>query len=149
MTFGEGQGTDDFSRRNKETGFTVSGETFLTEAISNHHYVPMVYNYLYHRSFIEQHELRFEPSILHEDELWTPVALTKAKRAVSISNTTYLYRQHEASIMSSSKAERRIASIEVVIRRLEEFMECHMMGNGCMESIKDRIKILGRIAASI
>ena len=145
VTFGEGQGTDDFSRRNKETGFTLSGETFLTEAIANHHYVPMVYNYLYRRSFIEQHGLRFEPGILHEDELWTPVALAKAKRVASINSTTYLYRQHEASIMSSSKAERRIASIGVVIRRLEEFMESYMTGNGCREAIISRVEILKRI----
>lgn len=148
-TFGEKENTKDYSRRNKEAGFTISGEAFLTEAVANHHYVPMVYNYLYRRSFIEQHGLRFEPGILHEDELWTPVALTKAKRVASISSITYLYRQHEASIMSSSKSEKRIASMEVIIRRLEEFMESHVMGNGCREAIISRIEILRRIAASI
>ena len=149
MTFGEGQGTDDFSRRNKEIGFTVSGETFLTEAIANHHYVPMVYNYLYHRSFIEQHGLRFEPGILHEDELWTPIALTKAKRVASIDSTTYLYRQHEASIMYSSKAEKRIASMEVVIRRLEEFMTDNVLTPGCLQVISGRICVLKLIMVNI
>lgn len=148
-TFREKESTKDYSRRNKETGFTVSGETFLTEAIATHHYVPMVYNYLYRRSFIEQHGLRFEPGILHEDELWTPIALAKAKRVASINSITYMYRQHEASIMSSSKAEKRIASIGVVIRRLEEFMEIHMKSNGCRELIISRIEILRRIIDSL
>ena len=148
-TFGEYIGTNDFSLRNKETVFTVSGETFLTEAIANHHYVPMVYNYLYRRSFIEQYELRFEPGILHEDELWTPIALTQAKRVASIGSTTYLYRQHEASIMSSSKAEKRVASMEVVIWRLEEFMENHAMGDNAKEVIFIRIEILRRIIDSL
>ena len=145
VTFGEGKASGDFSQRNRETAFTVSGEIFLTEAITNRHYVPMVYNYLYHRSFIEQHELRFEPGILHEDELWTPIALTKAKRVASIDCTTYLYRQHGASIMSASKAERRIASIEVVVWRLEEFMESDTMGENAKEAISHRIGILEQI----
>ena len=145
VTFEEGIASSDFSQRNQETAFTVSGETFLTEAVTNHHYVPMVYNYLYRRSFIEQYELRFEPGILHEDELWTPIALTKAKRVASIHCTTYLYRQHGASIMSSSKAERRIASIEVVVRKLEEFMECYVIGDNAKEAISHRIGILKQI----
>lgn len=149
VTFGEKQSINEYSLQNKDTGFTVSGETFLTECISNHHYVPMVYCYLYRRSFILQNGLHFEPDILHEDELWTLIALAKAERIASIGNTTYLYRQHEASIMSSSKAERRITSIEVVIRKLEEFVKIHVMDEGCREAIKTRIKILGRIASSI
>lgn len=145
VTFGEGIASSDFSQRNQETAFTVSGETFLTEAVTNHHYVPMVYNYLYRRSFIEQYELRFEPGILHEDELWTPIALTKAKWVASISNTTYLYRQHGASIMSASKAERRIVSLEVVVRKLEEFMESDAMADNTQEAISHRIGILKQI----
>lgn len=144
-TFGEKESTKDYSHRNKDTRFTVSGEAFLAEAIANHHYVPMVYNFLYRRSFIEQHGLRFEPGILYEDELWTPIALTKAKRVASISSITYLYRKHEASIMSSSKAEKRITSMEVVIRRLEEFMESDGMGDNAKEAINHRIGILKQI----
>ena len=149
VIFGEEQGTNDFNLRNKETRFTVSGETFLTEAVTNRHYVPMVYNYLYLRSFIEQHELRFEPGILHEDELWTPIALTKAKRVASIGSTTYLYRQHGASIMSSSKAERRIASLEVVIEKLKEFTEKYVMSSNAKEGIYHRIGILKRITSNL
>ena len=122
VTFGNKEEQKDYATRNRETRFTISGEAFLTEAVTNRHYVPMVYNYLYRRSFIEQHGLRFEPGILHEDELWTPIALTKAKRVASIHCTTYLYRQHGASIMSTSKAERRIASIEVVISKLKAYI---------------------------
>lgn len=148
-TFGNKEEQKDYATRNREIQFTISGETFLTEAVTNRHYVPMVYNYLYRRSFIEQHKLRFEPGILHEDELWTPIALTKAKRVASISNTTYLYRQHGASIMSASKAERRIASIEVVVRKLEEFMESDAMGDNAKEAISHRIGILKRITSNL
>ena len=148
-TFGNKEEQKDYATRNRETQFTISGETFLTEAVTNRHYVPMVYNYLYRRSFIEQHKLRFEPGILHEDELWTPIALTKAKRVASISNTTYLYRQHGASIMSASKAERRIASIEVVVRKLEEFMESDAMDDNAKEAISHRIGILKRITSNL
>lgn len=43
-------------------------------------YVPMVYNYLYRRDFIEQNGFRFEPGLVHEDELWTPQVLTTAQK---------------------------------------------------------------------
>lgn len=149
VTFGNKEEQKDYATRNRETRFTISGEAFLTEAVTNRHYVPMVYNYLYRRSFIEQHGLRFEPGILHEDELWTPIALTKAKRVASIHCTTYLYRQHGASIMSSSKAERRIASLEVVVRKSEEFMERDVMGDNAKEAIKERVQILNRILQNL
>ena len=105
----------------------------------------MVYNYLYLHSFIEQHGLRFEPGILHEDELWTPITLTMAKKVASINETTYLYRQHGASIMSSAKAEKRIVSIEVIIQKLNEFMQGKVMGENCREAIASRIATLKRI----
>ena len=137
--------TKDYTMKHPDSKENCTGEDFLCQVVRHGSFTTMVYGYLYRRSFIEQHGLRFEPGILHEDELWTPVALAKAERVAYISNTTYLYRQHGASIMSSSKADRRIASIEVVIRRLEEFMGNYVMGNGCREAIISRIEILRRI----
>lgn len=137
-TFRDGNCINRYVSKNRDTKFTVSGKTFLTEAIINHRYVPMVYNYLYRRSFIEQCRLRFEPGILHEDELWTPIALTKAKQVATVTSTTYLYRQHESSIMSSSKVERRIASIEIIIQKLEKVIE----NEDCKEAITSRIETL-------
>ena len=137
--------TKDYTTKHPDSEENCTGEDFLCQVVRHGSFTTMVYGYLYRRSFIEQHGLRFEPGILHEDELWTPVALTRAKRVASIGSTTYLYRQHEASIMSSSKAEKRIASMEVVIRRLEEFMESDGMGDNAKEAINHRIGILKQI----
>lgn len=137
--------TKDYTTKHPDSKENCTGEDFLCQVVLHGSFTTMVYGYLYRRSFIEQHGLRFEPGILHEDELWTPVALAKAERVASIGSTTYLYRQHEASIMSSSKAERRIASMEVIIRRLEDFMKNNVVGDGCREAIYSRIGILKRI----
>ena len=141
--------TKDYTTKHPDSKENCTGEDFLYQVVRHGSFTTMVYGYLYRRSFIEQHNLRFEPGILHEDELWTPIALTKAKRVAYISNTTYLYRQHGASIMSSSKAERRIASIEVVVRKLEEFMESDGMGDNTKEAISHRIGILKRITSNL
>ena len=58
-------------------------------------YVPMVYNYLYRRDFIEQNGFRFEPGLIDEDELWTPQVLTTAQKMTVADIDFYYYRQRE------------------------------------------------------
>ena len=68
-----------WERRGRElfaTGTVVSGSTYFSRVMDCRCYVPMVYNYLYRRDFIEQNGFRFEPGLVHEDELWTPQVLT-------------------------------------------------------------------------
>ena len=65
----------------------------------------MVYNYIYRREWLLSHQLRFE-SVLHEDELWTPIALCYARRIVVTNIDFYGYRQREGSIMTSLRGKR-------------------------------------------
>lgn len=61
-----------WERRGRElfaTGTVVSGSTYFSRVMDCRCYVPMVYNYLYRRDFIEQNGFRFEPGLVHEDEL--------------------------------------------------------------------------------
>lgn len=37
-------------------------------------------SYLYQRAFLKQHYFRFEPGLIHEDELWTSQVLLTAQR---------------------------------------------------------------------
>ena len=72
-----------WERRGRElfaTGTVVSGSTYFSRVMDCRCYVPMVYNYLYRRDFIEQNGFRFEPGLVHEDELWTPQVLTTAQK---------------------------------------------------------------------
>ena len=56
-----------WERRGRElfaTGTVVSGSTYFSRVMDCRCYVPMVYNYLYRRDFIEQNGFRFEPGLV-------------------------------------------------------------------------------------
>lgn len=86
-------------------GQTIDGKYCFTELMKQNVYPPMVYNYIYRREWLLSHQLRFE-SVLHEDELWTPIALCYARRIVVTNIDFYGYRQREGSIMTSLRGKR-------------------------------------------
>lgn len=61
--------------------------------------------YLYRREYIEKSKLSFYNGIIHEDELWMPMALLKAK-TIYVSNIYFYYHfMRTGSIMHSSNYE--------------------------------------------
>lgn len=118
-----------WERRSRElfaAGTLVSGSTYFSRVMDCRCYVPMVYNYLYRRDFIEQNGFRFEPGLIHEDELWTPQVLTTAQKMTVADIDFYYYRQREGSIMTATAAGRRIASIQLIIEKLLEYSRKHL-----------------------
>lgn len=83
---------------------------------------PMVCNYLYKREWIRKQGFRFEP-ILHEDELWTPVALCKAPQVVITHIDFYNYRQRAGSIMNTLRTEQRIRHLLYIAGKLLHFAD--------------------------
>ncbi|MDE5761000.1 MAG: glycosyltransferase, partial [Bacteroides sp.] len=137
--------TYDYHRRNADGGEVVSGVTFLSRVTDERRYVPMVYGYLYERAFIEKNRLRFEPGIIHEDELWTPIALAKAARVAAVGNVTCYYRQHGISIMKTACAEKRLASMACIIDKLMEFLRQGRLPEKGIQAIRARIGLLERM----
>lgn len=101
---------------------TMSGGEYFVRMQKGRCYVPMVYNYLYSRDFLEKYQFRFEPNLIHEDELWTPQVLTLANKVANTDISHYCYRQREGSIMLTTKVERRIASLQVIISKHLEYI---------------------------
>lgn len=103
-------------------GQTIDGKYCFTELMKQNVYPPMVYNYIYRREWLLSHQLRFE-SVLHEDELWTPIALCYARRIVVTNIDFYDYRQREGSIMTSLRREKRIHDLFFIADRLIRLAE--------------------------
>jgi len=137
--------TSDFLCRNTDSSNVVSGEFFLWRVMNEGRYVPMVYCYLYKRMFIEQNKLHFELNILHEDELWTPIALAKAARVATVGSVTYYYRQHETSIMKTACVKKRVSSIMCIIDKLLEFIMHSGLSEESKQAIHKRIEVLKRV----
>lgn len=98
----------------------ISGKDAFIELMKNSAYPPMVYSYIYRREWLQAHRLQFAP-VIHEDELWTPIAMGVAERMVITNIEFYNYRQRDNSIVHTINKKRRIRSLIFIANRLLEF----------------------------
>jgi glycosyltransferase involved in cell wall biosynthesis len=84
-------------------------------------FIPMAWNYIYSRIFLEKIQARFEEGIIHEDELWSPVILCQAPKMVITGTDFYYYRQTEKSVMHTTNIQHRLKSLFRVTDKLMEF----------------------------
>ena len=84
------------------------------ELMRNHNIHGSACGYLFKKSALSQ--LRFTPSILHEDEEFTPLLLLRADTVVKTQANAYLYTQRSQSIMNSTNVRHRL-------KRLNDFKD--------------------------
>lgn len=94
--------------------------------------------YLYRREYIEKNRLRFYNGIIHEDELWMPIALLKASNIYVSDIYFYYHFIRRTSIMHSSNYEYSASSTLKVCRILE--------GEFCKYNRKDIKWLYNRLA---
>lgn len=99
----------------------VAGEACFISMMEAHSYYPMVWNYIYKNSWIKKNNLRFDKGIIHEDEVWMPIALSLADCVVITDLDFYHYRIREGSIMHSPNRKKSLQSYFYVIERLNEW----------------------------
>ena len=99
----------------------LSGKEGFIGLIKSGAYPPMVWNYIYRRDYLKQLKISFEEGIIHEDELWTPLALCQASRMVITRLTFYYYRQRQGSIMKIINLRKRLDSLFLVASKLMLF----------------------------
>lgn len=91
------------------TYITYTGKEAFIQLIKTDSYRPMVWNYIYRRAFLEEIHARFVIGITpHEDELWMPVVLCQAAKAIIVDIEFYYYRQREESVMYSTHLKKRL-----------------------------------------
>lgn len=74
----------------------------------------------YSYDFLKRNNLQFQKGIIHEDELFTPIALIRAERAACINEQLYCRRLRANSIMSERKSKKSISGLIVCIRGLTD-----------------------------
>lgn len=122
-------------------GKVMNGGEFFICVIEQGCFVPMVYNYIYSRSFLQKCQFSFEPSVIHEDELWTPQVLTSAHRVVYTDIHHYGYRQREGSIMTATSSIRRITSLQIIIDKLLQYVDRYINTEINSELVKKAIRM--------
>ena len=97
-----------------------SGVDFL----QNHNLRASACAYVFRREILG--DLRFQPGLLHEDELFTPQLFLKAKTLLEYDVKAYFYRQHSGTITSSKsseKTQKRLNDIHFILNELKSFDE--------------------------
>lgn len=111
---------DSFASINIEENKIYDGVEYALARIKNHCFYAAAPFKLYNLNFLKKHELKFKYGRLHEDELWNPQVILRAKKIVFIDYPFYYYDiSRENSIMSSIT----IKNIESVFENCYELVD--------------------------
>lgn len=101
----------------------ITGVEFLYCQLKKNNYRMEVWDDLYKRSFLEKNSLIFYDGLMHEDELFTPLALLAARRVKLVKDYNYFYRQRSTGIMGSGSKQKSIKDLIKIINLLnDEFL---------------------------
>ena len=102
----------------------------------------MSVNKLYRLSLLRDHRLQFLEGILHEDELWSFQVACVAQSLVVVKRPTYIYKLREGSITASSLTQRRMDSLNRILRGMCEFAASHaLQTNGDVHNLIQNFRI--------
>lgn len=95
---------------------------------------------IYKREFLVENTLFFKPSIIHEDELWTPVCFLKAKLIYVSDIYFYQHFERTGSIMNGSNNATKTTSLLIVCEELNKIISDY--DDDQVKFIKNRIAFL-------
>ncbi len=129
--------------------FPVKGENLFIKMCFNKQYSPVVSMYLYRRSFLKKHNLRFTEGYIHEDEAFTVRALCLAERSISISDVLYKHRIRENSIMGGEYSLNNIEGWLQAYSEMMSFKEKARIGIVAKFGIENRANYLAYVSVRL
>lgn len=122
-------------------GTAWSGATFFTQLVMEHsRFITPACAYVYLRTFLEEHSLRFKVGIVHEDCLFTPQAVTQAPIVAIFFQPVYVYIRRPGSITCTAdktKLLKRLQDLQTVIAELIHYRDAE--GNSTLRHCKPAI----------
>ena len=103
----------------------MPGREVLRRRLADKTLLHMVWMHLYRRDFIERLGLRFVPSLIHEDVLWTTRAFLEAQRVAYDPTPGYFYRQRvrpQTKEARDKKLDTVIASLAYIARGMTDLV---------------------------
>ncbi len=106
---------------------SLNGEKCFTSLMQTNTFTPLVFCYLFRKSFIDSNGLKFCHR-MSEDDLWTSVAMCLANNVLITSCVHYRYCKHSVSITGNNKNSLFRADNHIAVANdLYEFMMCHKL----------------------
>lgn len=111
------------SMKNMKAEFTFSkemtGEEYLLESLASNSFAVTAWSKLYRTQYLRDNNFTFKKGILHEDELYTPQVLLKAKHIINTDIDFYRYVIRDGSIMTSKKQLNNAISVQSIVQALD------------------------------
>ena len=85
----------------------ISGRLFWNRYFPRQGVLLPVYMYAYRRDFLEKHQLRFQPGVYYEDNVWTFLAHYYAERFRYFPRAAYYRRLHAGTIVQGKNGKLR------------------------------------------
>ena len=85
-------------------GNIYTGQQCYELLMKSNTFIPSVYSYLYKKSFVEQHNLKFNYRMA-EDDLWSNIAICMAESILISDKFHYLYNKHTNSLIGINKGK--------------------------------------------
>ena len=95
----------------------ISGQEWIIEADKNDSLSMVAWNKVYRRQFLLDNKILFYEGILHEDALFFIESFFKANKTITISNSIYIYRCRDGSIMTQI-SEKKLDSFVIILNEL-------------------------------
>ena len=104
------------------TEYVITGIEFLERQLTFNDKEIEVWDDLYRKDFLTSNNLSFKEGLSSEDILFTQLCLLKAKRVKFLSRYGYIYRRRGNSLSNSTKFEKNINSLNIII---QEFVDLY------------------------
>lgn len=106
------------------------GLFFLEKGFKNKCFEVVAWKNIYRRKFLIENNLFFKKGLLHEDNLFTPMAFYYAKKVKYFNgNEFYYYRQNNSSSIMKTKTKKNYEHMLYIINQLLEFVKGNKIDN--------------------
>ena len=83
-------------------------------------YIQAVWSFIYRRDFLQRNSISFVEDLIHEDEPYTAIVLTKAERVTFFNEAIYFHRIRSGSIMTQTLTDKQINDVFIIIDFLQK-----------------------------
>ena len=116
---------DDYYYRKSYLNYVISGSELLELQVQSNQFRSPACFQLIRLDLLRGNNIEFYPGIIHEDELFSPLVMVKANRAMCISDKLYLRRMRDDSIMTKAYTHRNFEGYFIAY---VELMHAYMAG---------------------
>lgn len=112
-----------YKGRQGVSGDVMTGMEMMRELVLRGVYAASACGYLIKRELLTGNNITFYEGILHEDELFTPIAISVAQAVKHRNWQVYKRYEHLGSITTSESCHKRMKGMAVVIKELTKFCD--------------------------